>query len=453
MNHTISRAGLPLLLSAIGMSAPAQDFFVGTNGLLRVTPAGAVNAVTFPAGMTPIRGGAFEVDLRDPDTLISAAVLPTTAEIGIFRTTLGGVGGLTAVAQTQLLTLPNSAGSTFFVGDMHRAPDGSYVLLSRNVGPTGYRLDRIGLTRQGGIATEIPITNAGNFYPNSVTEIAVDNTGAIFLTGLGSSASGGRIFRLDPDGGNATVFWTSPDIDFMSVEVAPNGTLVAGGVDIGGAAPPGVFNFACSITGFIGIRQVLGPVGAFVPAINDLHIDENGDTLMLAQANSIYTLERHGANCVAPANPVIATLPAGTVAHKLTRDFAARQAEFGASAPWATTNLARCFEGPAPVVGSVWGINLTAAQPNALFVVSVGAAELTTPADLGPLGAPGSALYQSNDATAGGNCDAFGNAIVTVAVPNDPSLIGSPLFAQFGVVTAFTPFGLVTTNAIHSIVM
>lgn len=453
MNHTISRAGVPLLLAAIGMSAPAQDFFVGGNALLRVTPAGAVATVTFGTGMTPIVGGAFEVDLRDPDTLISAALLPSTGEIAIFRTTLGGVGGTTAVAQTQLLTLPNSAGSTFFSGDLHRAPDGSYVLLSRNVGPTGYRLDRIGLTRQGGIATEIPITNAANFYPNSVTEIAVDNTGAIFLTGIGSSSTGGRIFRLDPAGGNATVFRTSPDVDFMSVEVAPNGTLVAGGIDIGGAAPPGVFNFECNITAFGGNRQAVGPVGAFIPTINELHIDENGDTLMLAQANSLYTLERHGANCVAPANPVIATLPAGTIAVKLTRDFAARQAEFGASAPWSTTNLARCFEGPAPVVGSVWGINLTAAQPNALFVLSVGAAELTIPVDLGPLGAPGSALYQTNDATAGGSCDALGNAIVTVAVPNDPSLIGSALFAQFGVVTTFTPFGLVATNAIHSIVM
>jgi hypothetical protein len=452
MNTSPSRSLFPILAFAIGTTAAAQDLFVGGSSLLRITPGGVATTVTFPGpGMVPITGTAFEVDLRDPNNLISAALLPTTGEVGIFRTVLGGVAGAVAQTQTLMCTLTGTAGSTIFAGDMHRAPDGSFVLLSRGLSPSGFRLDRIGLTRGAGIATEIPINNPGAFFPNSISEIAVDNLGTIFLTGPGSTSLGGRIFRLPPAGGNATVFHTSPVVDFYSVEVQPNGNLCGGGITIFPITPGGPYNFVCNITGSGGSPAGVGPIGTFIPGVVDLHIDENGETLMVCQTSVSTTIERHGPNCTVPATPVIATVAPGFT--KVTRDFVARQPEFGASAPWAISFMARCFESTAPVINSIWGISVTAAQPNALFILSAGGTELPAPVDLGPLGAPGSALYQSNDATASGACDGFGNATFIVAVPNNPALIGSAQFAQYALLTSFTPLGLVLTNAIHSIVL
>jgi hypothetical protein len=359
------------------------------------------------------------------------------------------LAGTVAVQQTLLCTLPGTA-STFFGGEMHRAPDGGFILLSIGTGP-GIRLHRIGLTRQGGIATEIPVNNQWIFGSQQIREVAVNDMGVIFLTGPGALPGvGSRIFRLDPDGGSPTIFRTSMRVDFASVEVAPSGALVGGGGAL--TFTPSPVNFECNISQFGGIPQALGPIGAFIPQIVDLHIDENGDTLMVVNVANTTTIERHGANCTAPANPVIAGLPTGVIGTKVTRDFVARSAEFGASAPWSATNIARCVEATVPTIGGVWGIGLNGGQPNAVFALSVGAAELPAPADLGPAGAPGSALYQSNDALGSGLCNANGNGVFSIPVPINPSLIGSAQFAQCAVLTTYNALGLSVTNAIHSII-
>ncbi|MCA8965778.1 MAG: hypothetical protein KDC48_12915 [Planctomycetes bacterium] len=438
---------LSFLCSAVlAPAAVAQDFFAGggVSDVFRVTPQGVFTQVTFGPGMVQPAGGVpFEIDQRFGHLIIADRAV-SGGDIQIFRTVIAGT---TAVQQTLLMTIPNTPGPVPYAGSIHRAGDGSFVLLSRGTSGVSHRLDRLGLTLQGGVSTQIPINNLGIFGTTGVTHVAVDNLGAIFMTG--PNGSSGRIFRLDPAGGNVTLFNTSTRIDYFSLEVRPDGSLIAGGLPL--TSSPFPANLACGITATSqgGLLQV--GAGPAVSGVADLFVEEGGLAYMVLNNTGVSTIQSHNVAQCGLGN-VIGS-PNGVVLRRVARIDPQRRPEYGSSCITTAMMLGRNTELAPPILTLPWVIGLTNGLPNGGAVVSVGNSELAAPVSLGAFGAPDCSLFQSNEATSSLiTLNAQGAAQFQLLVPPDPALVNSSLFAQWGVLTNANPFGIAMTNAIHSII-
>ena len=106
-----------------------------------------------------------------------------------------------------------------------------------------------------------------------------------------------------------------------------------------------------------------------------------------------------------------------------------------------------------PTIGQPFQANLSQARSGMPVTLGLGASNATwnglaLPFDLTVIGMPGCRVHAGLDLTFGAVSDGSANAIMPIAVPNDPALSGLSLFSQWWVVDiGANPLGFVNSDA------
>ncbi|MGE3173687.1 MAG: hypothetical protein AB7O97_13770 [Planctomycetota bacterium] len=427
------------------------------NGLyqLYLVPNLGTPAPGAPQTMTGLSAGLasrmvrFVIDQANADIIAAASPTGGSGEIEIWRVK---VFNTSVVSETLLTTLPGTAG--MIARAMHRDASGCILVLCRpnTIGGT-FTVHRVAVTRQGALASQIPI---GNPAADMIDAIATDPAGQIVLGGRRapySSASPGVTLSVSQAGGTPTVSSVVPGFHVIAAETDSIGTPALG---LSPQSLPPQADFSCGGAQFN--FQFNSP--PFTTLFNDIERTPSGNLFVLAgvgffAAGGPGGLIQVGASgCVpgAPMNLMVFQHGINQVA------IAFASTAYGCGCPPSTDVLPQIGEFTPPTIGQPWQVVLTNGVPNSQAILISGRTDknfqgLPLPQPLSIVGGQpqcfllNSAVFQFGPL----NTNPAGTAIHSLTIPNDPTLIGSRLFSEWLVfettpgVPFFSTAGLAST--------